>query len=675
MTKAALAASRLPVSYVEQWCEAHRIDLAKVEKGLPVWQTPQGKIPLTVPLIEDRIAQEDPVVWCYLNLTERRSLRDEITGEVIIPAGEPWGFFEIQAVMARLRGVDLIVECGSGIGKTRDIVAGTLWEMDTGTGNLSSLIAGDADDRLHEIWTDIEFQVETNKGIGGGVKKMSVKPFRRILFNNGNEFEMRICGFDGSQFRGFHGTGTIRGDEVAKWKNPQQFDELWRAATPSVRFRLYSTPDGDYSSPFYQLCARARRIDLKSPTAIAALRSKASAGEEPGFVKINITKMEVHELWSEARAAKWREKFNGEQSTGWLTQVLGQWGTPCFSVFPMPTLRPNLKGAVHLPHYRMVAATIDREKRQVLFNASRLASGPDTPDGGAQEEMLAREVLAYLDGKQLGEMVGNFFPPLNPLEHPKLVCGADLGSSQDPSEFVFVSVAGNRWSDVFRLHLRNADWPDQEAIVLALDHASGHRVQYGFDNGSAGSALVQALALKDEECSVKGCKTRVVFAERLKAFGFGEYGDEIDIYTGEPVLNPDKKDEHGNLRPHRRSNKEFSTRVLERKAQAKELAIAWDGGAGNAQLSSAQLLVNHTWLRKTGKDERVFRGEDDHHVDARRQAALVIVGELRGELFIPATKANVATAGPRHFPQEGFGAVTTRGQFGRGGRISFGGGW
>jgi hypothetical protein len=670
-----MEAARLPVEYIEAWLAKRSIAVRELERGTAFCTAEDGqRVPLTVSLIEDKVAQADPVAWAFLNLTERKATRDEDTKEIVIPAGGPWVLFPVQADLARIQVDHLIVECAAQVGKTRDIILGTLWEMDCATGNIVSLVAADADNRLDAIWNEFEFQIEKNPGIGGGLKEKRVKPYRRMSFENGNEFYMLICGHDGSQFRGFHATGTVRADEVAKWKYQLQFDELWRALMPGARSRIYSTPDGDYSSPFYAMCARAQLIGLRAATKTVA-KPSVSFSEEPTFFKTNITKMQLpYPMWSEKRAARLREQWDGEHTPGYLMNVLGQWGTPCFSVFPMPTLRPNLKGAIHLPHYRMVAATIDRERRQVLFNASRLASGPDTADGGPQEEILAREVFAFLDGRQLGEMVANFFPPLEQFgPNPRLYCGADLGFSQDPTEAIFVRAVGPKWSDIFRVHLKSAEEPEQAAIFAWLDHASGHQVQYSFDNGSSGNALIGRLAndVQYQRCPA-GCKDPVYFGERLSGRGFGEYAAEIDLDSGEPLLNPDRKDTHGNPMPHRRSNKELSTRILERKAQAKQLEIAWDAGAGNANLSSAQLMVNHTWLRMTSKQERVFKGTDDHHVDARRQVALAIVSEMRGTGLVNPTPENFVSAQPRPISSSGFvegGGGSLRAEFARPERI------
>ena len=383
---------------------------------------------------------------------------------------------------------------------------------------------------------------------------------------------------------------------------------------------------------------------------------KRDEGEPARFRKINITKMDLpHPFWSEKRAAMYREMYGGENSVGWQTNVLGKWGSPSYSVFPMPTLRPNLK---FLPRYRIVVALLDRESARYHLRAARLAPGLERVDDEdvVREELLARDERPFLSARELAAGIAAFFPDLADWPDPLLYCGGDFGSAADPTELIFATRAGLIWSDLFRLHLVNADWPAQAEIVAHLDHASGHRVKYGFDNGSAGAALVQVLTQMEQFKVCPVCKAPVYFEERLRAFGFGEHCDDVDLETGEVLTNPDKLDAAGSPMPLRLSNKEFSTRILERKAQAVQLGIAHDAGAGDQRLAAAQLLVNHTSIGVTSKNERRFKASDDHHIDARRQLALVIASEVRGDPWFAADPAHLVRTEPSA-DKGGFGPV------------------
>jgi hypothetical protein len=636
-----LAGSLLPPEVVSAWLRANRIPLSAIEDGRPVWPGADGKLhALTIPDVE-RLLSLDPdfpgavVHWARLNFAERDQVRED-SGEVWRAAGAPWELFPVQAEMAALRG-NLIFQCGAEIGKTRDIVLGTLWEIDLGGAN--DLIAADSDITLDGIAQELDFQISRNARIGGGLLESRVKPLRRWEFANGSRLEMRLCGHDGRQFRGGHFGPTIRVDEGAKWKNPQQFTELWRAGSPGTSFRVYSTPDGDYSSPFFELCDRAEPINREKGSKPA---SATKTG--PKFRKFVVTKKDLPApFWTEERAAKFREMYGGEKSPGWASNVLGEWGEPSYSVFPITMLEPCLK---YLPRYRVVAAEIDRTAGRVSFRAARLSPEAETLEGERREDLLADDRASFFEPRALANRIAEFFPSLADLTDPVLYCGADLGSATDPSEFLFARVVGGSWSTLFRLHLVRSSWQEQAEIVARLDHASGHRVRYGFDAGSAGSALISFLTESEAFRACPVCRAPVFFSERLRGFGFGEKVDETDE-DGNPVLNQDRLDAGGNAAAFRLSNKEFSTRVLERKMQARELELGHDAGAGDQRLAVSQLLLNHTSSGLTSKGERRFRAEDDHFPDALRQLALRIVADRRatGPAFVAPDPALLVRTG------------------------------
>ncbi len=150
--------------------------------------------------------------------------------------------------------------------------------------------------------------------------------------------------------------------------------------------------------------------------------------------------------------------------------------------------------------------------------------------------------------------------------------------------------------------------------------------------------------------------------ERLRAYSFGDRTDDVDHRTGMPIPNPSDIDAAGNMKPYRCRNKEFSTRVIERKIVQRSWAIARDNGAGNPALSSYRLLTNHTQRGEASmKGERRFRDKDDHDVDARRQVALRIVGELRRTSgFVAPSMALVSASGRRSGYSDQYGTTVTR---------------
>jgi len=515
----------------ERWLQKRNIGWRQIESGepcIPV-ELPGGGVemfPITLREVEKAIAREDVVAWAYLNLVEREGVRDpEDTTKWFIAPGEPWDLFPIQQTLARITA-NLIVECASEVGKTRDICAGSLWEADTARGGEGSLIAADSDNTLEEIWEELIFQVEANPLIGRGIKRIKIKPFRTMEFHSGFRLQLRICGSNGQQFRGAHITRTVRADEVAMWKNPKQLTELFRAKKPGSLVRLYSTPDGDYSSPFHALCNKAKPIDGRETFEVMEEGARnTSIKDSPVFVKINITKMDLpYPFWSTARAEEYRDQYGGERSLGWITNVLGAWGSPQKSIFPWELLEPLLK---YIPEYRIATARFDAEAGALDLNTARLDPAGEDCDrdpeaaGEGHEIILSRERISLSEEGDLSRVIADTFPDISDLVSPKLYFGGDVGSAEDPTELICVRVVGKVWKDLYRLHLAYAPWTLQTEVIRWLDCRSGHQAMWSIDNGSAGAFLISSLTEDLSKSDCPSCHTNVVWSERLTGRGFG----------------------------------------------------------------------------------------------------------------------------------------------------------
>lgn len=652
--------------HVAAWLRRNKIRWKDVERGAPVWPIEVNGVrqlqKLDVPTIELLISEEDPVIWAFLNLVAPM----DIPG--YCKAGDPLRLLPIQAALARLEG-NVIAECAAEVGKTQDIGLRLLHRMDTASRGDVCLIVGNTEKTAKSIWKYLTLELEANPRIGGGVKKLDKRELA-IDFMRGPRFETRLVGDDGEALRSGHYNGIIFADEVAKYKGkegPRIWSELWRAAMPGCRFRLYTTPDGDYSSPYFALSSRARPVNGKNAEDFDDLSAPPDKFAHVRFQKIWISKRHLGApFYVEERKIQWAEMYGPEHSVGWLNNVEGLWGTPSSSVFPMYVLEPLLS---NLPDYRIAIASIDREKGSVKIDAAQLTEQGEVGLVHTSETFDVKSKAVTL-AKQLA----SFFPAaVASWVNPRLYCGGDLGSEQDPSEYLWVHARGETWIDVFRLHLEYASYPEQCQIVMALDHASGHVTKYAFDAGNAGTSVAMDLQQLDEYrycpiCRLGGREVPLHFDERIVPFNFGSNTDEVDVKTGRPILDPDNRNAAGEMQPYRRSNKEFSTRILERKIAAGELALARDAGAGNPQLSGPHMMTNHTAAgEKSKKGERRFREKDDHHVDARRQIALLIVSELRrDEKFVqPEPSALVRSGGERSVvSMDDFGAGSIESIFG-----------
>jgi hypothetical protein len=626
---------RLSPSAVASWLAARGWSIDHIRQGRKVWRTLDGFEPLTVERVEGAMAKDDMVHWSRLNLIEERDALDPDTGEVVIAKDSPWVLFEVQERMARLGG-NCVFECGSEVGKTRDIVGRALWKVDTVPGS-KVLIAAANQTVAEEIANAIDWQAAKNPAIGGGLrKKMQRAPFYQLAFSNDSEIQLRLVGAQGEQLRGFHGSDLL-GDECALWRSVKCFTEFYRAGMPGSTVRLYSTPNGDRASAFAGICARARAVDGRPEDKD---QSEAAAGE-PGFVKMRIGKDQLPTpFWSESRRQHFLALYGGEAASAYQQNVFGAWGEPTVSIFPGSLLEPCLSRT--LPGYRVVVAEVNRESARVKVRVARL-SGTRT---GAAEEIVANEEIPLLSDWDFGRFVGSFLPQIGDMVEPRLYAGVDLGSEKDPTELVIARVEGPRWTDLFRLHLADATWETQVAVFAALDCVSTHRIRYGVDAGSAGGFLVQRLVGRDfATCPL--CRQESHLSERFFGFNFGEVTDATDPDTGEPVVDPEKKDNAGRPLPRRLSRKEHATRILEAKVQRRELVLADDDGAGDSRLGVSALLRGVSQVGVTSRGERRFDGRNDHHVDARRQMALVIAKDARdgfgGGSWVPATPDVIAS--------------------------------
>lgn len=618
--------SLLPSETVAAFMASLRIRPEHIERGIPFWptRTPEGavvKVPLTWRDVDRLIAAGDVVAWATVNLRERNTLKDG-AGKVWRPAGDPWELYTVQQTLAGLKG-SIIVCAASEVGKSRDIVLGTLFEVDTIGPGVHSAIVADSDTTIAPLWAEIEHQLAQNPNIGGGVVETHIKPYRSKVFANGARFEIRLIAHDGRSLRGGHYAPTIRADEMVKAKNPQQWSELWRAGDPGCVFRIYSTPDSDYSSPFYAQFERAVPYDA------AEVLAEAEAGEAPRFRRFTITKPELpRPMWDDHRAETLRAAYGGEKSEGWIANVLGGWGTPNRAVFGMELLGPALK---FLPTYRFVVAEIDTDKEAVELRASRPSPEGETAEGDRSEDVTVSERGIPFDAVGLADRIAGLVPSTADFVNPVLLAGFDLGERVDASELTYFRDLGGHLTMLARVRLRYFNYSRQAVIIARLDHEFGHRVRYSVDAGNAGAGAVSFLTEGESFRYCPICRASLDLSGRMVARAFSEKTDAIDVTTGEPLLNPDRLDASGDRAPFRLSNKEFGTRVLEKLLQAGRISLpAGDGGAAETKIALTTLLLGHTSEGTTTKGERRFKGQADDLVDGLRQMALAYAESRRG---------------------------------------------
>lgn len=215
-------------------------------RGWSWHQLARGELPLSFEDIQFGLICSDPVLW------SRAFLKEPDTEE-------PYEYWDYQLESVRYWG-DVIHSDGAEVGKTREIGNLLLWRAFTRSGR-SSLVGAPEQIHLDEIIDYCNEQMFVlSPQLGKGLRKHKKHPHHVFYFHNRYKIYFSPGGFDGTGFRGKHVNDLCVMDEAAKIKNPDIWREFWRAAKPEAIFRIYSVPDGDRGTVFYQLKQRAKAL-------------------------------------------------------------------------------------------------------------------------------------------------------------------------------------------------------------------------------------------------------------------------------------------------------------------------------------------------------------------------------------------------------------------------------
>jgi hypothetical protein len=564
-----------------------------------------GGVAIGIDELQVYLIDADPVLWAECNLLDKEK------GD-----GTPWRFFDYQKAGARYLG-DVIFECAAEVGKTRNIVAVSLW-MFFGKGPRprgSQLIAGALDGNLEDIYDEQDWQLTANPHLHARVNwdKSKVKPYRKLVSIEGNQIDYRPAGNDGKAFRGVHAGLAGHLDEAAKLHERKTWGEFWRALKPWAIAALYSVPDGVTKSEFFRLCRRARALDplapaqrlpgiaLETPDEQAA----ALAGRERSFVKFRWPKaLMPPPFWTDERRRGYIEQFGGEETSEYQQNVLGNWGDPASTLFPWSRFAPCLR---YIPEYHELELTWSDGEATVSAVARRLnpsyepTARPGDEDEAALSVVPMLEVLeeqldvaALGDFDQIEELIARVFAPL-PNRH--LVGGIDCGSAGDVTEILLFERLGRRRRCVARLQLKRFPYDRQRTMIRALDELFEPSLGWGLEATGVGTALQHFLVEGEGDWTL---------ADRLTGFIANANVPDVDPATGEPVVD----ERTGKARQI--SAKEFGTILLERLVQRVDL-----------ELPATRVMLEQ-WpqykSRKTPSGGRAFDNTNDHAIDATRVA-------------------------------------------------------
>lgn len=567
----------LPAELITAFLEERGYSWRQLERG----EIYLGGKPLEVRDIQVYLINTDPVLWAERFLVNRPE-----------DGGGLWRLFQYQKDSMRYRG-DVVHEDGAEVGKTREIVALLLWGGVTRAGG--SLVAGADDGNLEELWDEIEWQRENNPWLNDQIDgaKSKLKPYKKLVFRNGNIQRFRPAGHDGRAFRAVHVSQFGFFDEAALPKNEQTFSEFFRALKPNAEARLYSVPDGVRSSPFFRFCQQATPYSEIDGSAA----KNTGRDKQRRFVKFNWPKtLMPPPYWNEARELEMIERYGGRDSSGFVRNVLGGWGDPRDAVFPWTQFSP----CVRLVEDYVVAKLIRDSATSSIYveayrpNPSYEVRGGDSSgeddDGPGPMRVVFKESYSIGNFELAATLHKVFMPPEGAQHH---VGGFDVGRSSDqPTEIGISQIRGltKRWCA--RLQLKHFSYDEQAEAVRAIDRIFEPDHGWGVDAGGVGKAV---------EDGVRSSSSGYNFEDRLTGFVFNAKTEARDE-DGEILL-----DTKGN--PRRVSYKELATQLLERDMQRGQLAIPWDP-------TYLRDFPSHT-SNELKSGERTFFGRD-HVIDEKR---------------------------------------------------------
>lgn len=555
---------------------------------------------------------EDSVRWCETFLIEPRT-------------GAPWRFFDFQKPSMRAFAQNVIHQDGAEVGKTREIMCLILWGSSTSIGFTVrrpwSLVGAPQQTHLDEIILAVEEQMgvqEDGRAKGSLLSQQWLKPKRtphtmhRFVTVPLGENEKpgiarvyyRPAGHDGEAFRGVHVNGFGLMDEAAKLKRAVQWTEFYRALMPGCKLRVYSVPDGDRTSGYYQLTQ-------------SAIPDLALAEEGNRLFHWPKTIMPAP-FYSESREREFVRLYGGRQTPGYVRNVLGEHGDAESPVWSWDSVLPNVH---ELSDFRLIKFAADRPRNQLAVIVKRIELRmeqgkkfgvehwlSDTvvdlePIIGKNDDARREAIRALLRDHVAGASRGVFW------------AGGDLGESNDPTEIILSEEIGPVMRDALRLSLTGLPYHAQREFIFCLQEIYNWLPHWGIDLGAAGTAVVKDLQSGDRFAEAR-------FEEVLTGFQFANMVDCIDE-QGEALLDPRDAAGEGILRV---PAKHWATQLITRRLQSFGYSMAYDTEALN-------WMTNHT--SREGAKYPIYAKKDDHTIDARRMQMLrKVYDELHSQVDV-----------------------------------------
>ena len=370
----------------------------------------------------------DPVAWGERMLINRD--------------GTPRRYRDYQALDLRCTDKRIVHLDGRSVGKTVNLSTLLLYFTFVNQGK-SVLVAAPYQGQLDQISEEVEFQLGHNELLrnnvlrkSGGGLQLKHHPYFEVTFQNGCSLYFRPAGEGGTVFRGLH-VDLLLVDEAA-WFTKRAWSAIRQCLKAEGTFRVYSTPNGLRTTPYYEITHSKRWRCFRWPSWLAP-------------------------DWSAEREQDLLDFYGGRNTPDWQHEVAGQHGAPTYGAFIVPHV---VRALVDLPDYRRVDI-------------------PGEVIDGLTSESEVRDRLETLLG--LGWAPARCW------------LGGDLGYTSDPTELLLFDedVQDGTLSLILRVHCERLPYPAITELIGVIDQIC-HPVGIGLDRGGNGTGVEQQLLRSDK---------------------------------------------------------------------------------------------------------------------------------------------------------------------------------
>jgi hypothetical protein len=463
------------------------VDAFMAGNGLSWDGLQNGVYGVTLEQIEHHLIASDRALFAAAYMRNPKT----IAGSDIV-RGEPLVLFPYQVESARCM-TSVVHEDGAETGKSIDVSIVILHALMTVEG-ATGVLGAPEHTHVLEIVDYIEDQMRMNPTIRASVSIKRRAPHFVFESSIGGKFDLVAAGDYGIAFRGIHAATVALFDEAAVVVNDAIWNEFMRAIMPGCALRVYSVPNGRRDTRFFVLCqlARGETVNRKK------MPGDGVSLDEYSFRHFHWPKTIMPApFWTPERAAYFVKLFNGKTSSGYVHNVLGEWGDPENPLFPT-----RLWNRLHatLPQYRVIGIVGDEADDRLEVSVERIdreqLADRDAKTGapavfGAVAEQEQEEVLSITelrDDTDHSPVVDLLRPLVGVVEPGLYFAGGDLGKQRDPSEMTVIRKKDGVYTMVLRLSMKGVPYDLQADLMEALrqiyDLAS-----FGYDKGNAGTAV------------------------------------------------------------------------------------------------------------------------------------------------------------------------------------------